>query len=257
MFDLHYLDEGKGLPFVFLHGLGGESSQAQSLLAGMEGIRLLCLDNRGHGKSPLGPNAKPSFERYAEDVMSLLDHLGIEEALVGGISMGSGIALRAALHQPDRVKGLVLVRPAWLDEPQPACLEVLAELADYVDQPNGDAAFQQTDSFRSFHAQSPEAAASVLGQFHRQQGQHTARIFRSMIGDTPFFELEDLADLDMPSLVLACEDDPLHPFAFGQTIADHLPASTLVQVASRYLDNTRYEEDVRNAVRDFLPPFLV
>ena len=49
----------------------------------------------------------------------MLNHLGLTRAVVGGISMGAGMALNAATRYPERVAGLVLARPAWLDRPMP------------------------------------------------------------------------------------------------------------------------------------------
>ena len=59
--------------------------------------RLLTLDCRGHGATePLGEEARLNFSAFADDVVALLDHLGIEQAIVGGISMGAGVALNLA-----------------------------------------------------------------------------------------------------------------------------------------------------------------
>lgn len=255
MFEPHYIDEGTGIPLVFQHGLGGNLNQARELMGGLEEIRLIAMDSRGHGESPIGEGLPPSFETYAADIIALLDHLGIDEAVLGGISMGSGIAVRAALHHPERVKGLLLVRPAWLAAPRPESLEVLWELADYVEQENGKADFQQTERFQALRASSPGAATSVLGQFDRPQGEHTAQILRRMINDEPFFDREDLSYLKHPALVLASEDDPLHPFSFGEEIANPLANGELTAVPSKYVAAEQHREEVRKAAMAFLAQF--
>ena len=96
--DFHYREAGTGTCFVFQHGLGGDVAQPLGLFAPPPGVRVLALDCRGHGATrPLGDSALLGFASFAADVVALLDHLGVERAIVGGISMGAGVALRLAL----------------------------------------------------------------------------------------------------------------------------------------------------------------
>jgi len=128
----NYLDEGdpSGRPFVFQHGLGGDVSQPADIFPPPSGIRLLSLDCRGHGGTrPLGPAGKLSFSSFADDLAALMDHLGLQRAVVGGISMGAGVALNLASRYPKRVVGLVLSRPAWLDSPRPKNLKAYPVIA--------------------------------------------------------------------------------------------------------------------------------
>ena len=109
------------LAFVFQHGLGGDRRQPMELYAHRDDVHLLAIDCRGHGKTaPLGDPDLLGFDTFADDVVALLDHLGIAEFVAGGISMGAGVALNLTLRYPQRVKGLLLVRPAWLAQPCPA-----------------------------------------------------------------------------------------------------------------------------------------
>src|SRR5262249_6583263 len=116
----HYRDEGSGLPFFFQHGLGADISQPFSLFRPAPSVRLIAFDARGHGQTnPLGPPEKLGLTTSANDALALMDHLRIRQAVVGGISMGAAIALNFVLRYPERVVGLVLSRPAWLDAPNP------------------------------------------------------------------------------------------------------------------------------------------
>ena len=106
----YYLDEGdpSGRPFVFQHGLGGDVSQPAGAFPPPSGIRLLSLDCRGQGGTrPLGPVDKLFFSSFADDVAALMDHLVLQRAVVGGISMGAGVALNLASRCPKRAAGLV------------------------------------------------------------------------------------------------------------------------------------------------------
>ena len=118
--DFRYHDSGTGLPVAFQHGLSGTLDKVLEVMPESRPFRLVSFDARYHGKTrPLGPPGKIGFDRSADDLIALLDHLEIENAVVGGISMGAGIALNVAARYPHRVLGLILSRPAWLDEPFP------------------------------------------------------------------------------------------------------------------------------------------
>ncbi len=117
---LSYTDSGRGPAVVFQHGLGGSATQPASQAPVR--CRVITLECRGHGSSRLGPEAELCFTTFADDVRALLDELGIESAVIAGISMGAGVALNFAERHPDRVRGLALVRPAWRDtRAHPTC----------------------------------------------------------------------------------------------------------------------------------------
>src|SRR5439155_12818427 len=116
----NYLDAGDGLPFVFQHGIGGDINQPTRVFSPMAGVRLLGFDCRAHGATRWsGHQAELSFSTFGDDLVRFLDHLGITRAVVGGISMGAAVALNVAVRYPQRVAGLVLSRPAWLDRQMP------------------------------------------------------------------------------------------------------------------------------------------
>ena len=68
---------------------------------------------------------KLTIATLADDLIGLLDHLGIEQAVIGGISLGAAVAVNVALRYPERVLGLVLSRPAWIDGPLPENVALL------------------------------------------------------------------------------------------------------------------------------------
>lgn len=98
----------KGDPLVFLHGFPFDSSMWEPQIKSLpENIRAITLDFRGHGQSDVG-NAHYSIEFFADDVIALLDFLGISNAVICGLSMGGYVALRLVERHPDRVNALVL-----------------------------------------------------------------------------------------------------------------------------------------------------
>jgi len=101
-----YESVGDGRAVVFIHaGIADRRMWDPQFAAVPEGFRFVRLDLRGYGSSPLGDS---SFSNH-QDVVSVLDHLGIDRAVVVGCSMGGGTAFDLALAAPDRVCGLVLI----------------------------------------------------------------------------------------------------------------------------------------------------
>lgn len=107
--DLHYQRFGEGAEVVLLHGLTANLAfWHPAIVSGMAGERAVTLlDFRGHGRSG-APASGYTTRALAEDVLALLDHLGIASAHVIGHSWGGAVALHAAVLAPERVASLVL-----------------------------------------------------------------------------------------------------------------------------------------------------
>src|SRR5262249_32818017 len=92
---LHYLDEGDGAPLVLLHSLGGSSTMWAGIMPALrQRFRVIAPDLRGHGRSTQGIAAEVGL--CADDIVCLLDHLGIGRSAFIGISMGGHIAMKIA-----------------------------------------------------------------------------------------------------------------------------------------------------------------
>lgn len=115
---VNYADSGGDGPAVVLsHGYLMDSEMfAPQVAALAPEFRVITWDERGHGSTPAA--APFSYWDSAADVLALLDHLGIERAVLGGMSQGGFLSLRAALLAPGRVRGLVLIdSQAGLEDP--------------------------------------------------------------------------------------------------------------------------------------------
>ncbi|MDQ1704830.1 MAG: hypothetical protein QOF18_1196, partial [Frankiaceae bacterium] len=106
--DLHYRDTGSGTPLVLLHAFPLSSAMWLAQREGLADIcRVVTPDQRGFGGSPLGTD-EPALDHVADDVAALLDGLGLDRVVLGGLSMG-GYAVMAFLRRHgDRVAGLLL-----------------------------------------------------------------------------------------------------------------------------------------------------
>src|SRR5690349_23414278 len=128
---ISYVDEGEGLPVLWQHGLGATQAQAAEVFPEFSRFRRLTLECRGHGDSQLGAPEGLSIAQFADDALALLDHLSVERAVAGGISLGAAIAVRLAVHHPGRVGGLIVARPAWLDDP-PERMKIYLDVAELL-----------------------------------------------------------------------------------------------------------------------------
>lgn len=251
-----YRDEGAGTPFFFQHGLGGDVNQPLGIFRPPPGFRALSLDCRGHGLTrPLGPEEKLAIAQFADDVVALMDHLAIDAAIVGGISMGAAVALNLAVRHPARVQGLVLSRPAWLDGPMRRNADLFALVARMIRDhgpEQGELLFSQTDEYRQMAAQSTDCAAALLGQFIHPRAAETVAKLERIPRDQPCHDLRQVEAIAVPTLVLANQQDPIHPFAYGQALAARIPGAEFRELTPKSVSLKRYEQESQDTIADFL-----
>jgi pimeloyl-ACP methyl ester carboxylesterase len=109
--DIAYETYGDGYPTVLAHGLAATKESWDGQIGPfMERYRVVVYDARGHGESDSPPvdDAGYTMEQLVDDQKALMDHLGIEGAYIGGLSLGGMIAMRFALKYPRSTRALML-----------------------------------------------------------------------------------------------------------------------------------------------------
>jgi pimeloyl-ACP methyl ester carboxylesterase len=264
----HYRDAGQGVPFALQHGLGGDVRQPTGLFVPPPGIRLLCLDARAHGQTqPLGVPSALTFDAFGDDLVAWLDRLGLRRAIVGGISMGAGVALNVAVRYPERVAGLVLSRPAWLDGPMPpenvARYAAIARLLRTVGAA-GDrdqalrcalAEFEAQDDYRDLLVSSPDTAQSLRGQLTNERAVAAVARLEHLPADRPLADLRAAESIRVPALVLAHRQDPIHRFEFGEALARRIPGARLVELTPKSIAREHHAAEVQGCLEAFLNRF--
>ncbi|MGI8824090.1 MAG: alpha/beta fold hydrolase [Chloroflexota bacterium] len=252
----HYRDIGHGLPVVFQHGLGSDVSQPLSLFAPPPGVRLISFDCRAHGKThPVGNSEGIGIGPFADDLRAVLDTLLVDQAVVSGISMGAAVALNFAIRYPDRTRGLILSRPAWLDRPFPPHLQIYAEVARLIRAHGGSAGreiFLQSSHYAAALQASPTTAASLLSQFDAPGVEEVVVRLERIPRDAPGRSRDAWHMLTVPTLVLANRQDPIHPFEYGVILAREIPAAEFKELTPKAVDERRHIEDTQSSIEDFV-----
>ena len=108
---IYYEEHGRGFPLVLAYGIGGNAGMWEPNIAALSAkYRLILWEPRGHARSdsPEDPQ-KVTFAHWVWDLYDLMDHLGLGHAVVGGLSLGAGIATRFTLDHPERVRALLII----------------------------------------------------------------------------------------------------------------------------------------------------
>ncbi|MCA9409605.1 MAG: alpha/beta hydrolase [Candidatus Omnitrophica bacterium] len=246
----NYVTHGEGTPIILNHGLSGDHSQPEELLGEVEGYRTIFWDCRGHGETePMGPPEGFTFRNFARDLWTLMEELDLPDAVVGGISMGAALSTRFALDHPDRVRALLIIRPAWLASPNPPNLEVVRVAAEVLGKKGVQGALDHHEAFCSI----PEAFHCTLqAQIEKPKAVERRLRLSGMSASCPIGDWSEAEAIDCPTLVIGNDDDPVHPMEFAETWAEKIRGAKLVKVYSKSDDLEKHNQEVRQAILQFL-----
>lgn len=250
-----YVDEGSGMPVLWQHGLGATQAQAAEVFPNSSRFRRITLECRGHGDSELGSPDALSIRQFADDALALLDHLDVQRAVVGGISLGAAIALRLAVCHPERVGGLIIARPAWLDAPAPERMRIYLEVAELLERhgaADGRQHLEASGCYRRVLQESPDNAASMLSFFQRVNPASTIALLARIPAQGPDVTREQIARLALPALIVANEGDYVHPIPLAETFAALIRGSRLEIVPDKYSQRDGYVESFTTALDEYL-----
>jgi pimeloyl-ACP methyl ester carboxylesterase len=218
----------RGLPLVGIHGFGGDKETWLLVSALVDRRRPLALvDLPGHGRSAEVPEAGASIRAHAEAVLRVLDHAGIDRAIVAGNSMGGGVALRLARSWPSRVAALVLVDSVGRDVHDGAAQAWAAGDNPLIPRP------EDIDRFMKLALERPPPVGRavirhVVVQRARRADQLHA-LFRAFISNGGDAGVpRDLGGIDIPTLVLHGEQDRIISKRVAEDLTQALPRAELV-----------------------------
>lgn len=257
---LAYDDHGVGLPVIFLHAFPLNrhmwAGELQALLEDKR-YRLISLDWRGFGESEIATSAvKPVISTmlmFADDVAGLMDQLGIQQAVLCGLSMGGYAAFAFARKYPERLRGLILAdtRPGDDTPEAKANRENLAQIAE--SQGTGAIADLQLPRLLGNYTRQhhPEVERRVRQLIDAASPQGIAAASRGMVARADSTEL--LAHINYPTLVLVGEEDTLIPPQVARDYAAQIPGAQFVTIPhAGHLSNLEQPRAFIQVVRQFL-----
>jgi pimeloyl-ACP methyl ester carboxylesterase len=228
---LEYTEYGAGEKWVVLvHGqlMPRRMHQPLARAVAAEGFHVVTVDLLGHGRSdrPTDP-MQYSMTAFGEQVIELLDHLGAEQAVVGGTSLGANVALEVADIAPARVRGLLLEMPVLDNGLEagliafgplmfaarfvPVSVSALRTLTRAV--PRGIVPFWAGIVLDTMNQRPAPMAAAIHGIFFGRIAPPTKR----------------RRQIKAPAMVVGHPRDPLHPFADAAMVAEEMPDARFVE----------------------------
>lgn len=232
---LNVVSEGEGKPIVLLHGL--TASQKYGAMGSNQipksGFRLVTYDARGHGKSEAPKDGSYSYSLLVDDLVDVLDQLNIDQAVIGGTSMGSHTSLLFALRYPERVAGLLLTTPAYLpgDHDNPVERDRWNRLS-FALRDGGIEEFIQAEEWERCDPRWRDVVMTATRQ-RLQTHQDLVSVADAIDGITTssvFSDLAELATIDLPVTIIASSDhaDPWHQLAVADAWQQAIPGSKLL-----------------------------
>lgn len=250
---------------ILLHGGPGmdHSGYKPAFYDLADAAQLVFLDHRGNGRSDDGPLKRQTLAQWGDDLAGFCDALEIAAPIVYGLSFGGFVAQSFATRHPDRLSGLILASTAprtmhgrKYDAFErlggtPAREAAMRFWGGGIEEPDAIAAWER-HCLPHYNPTPPDPQArprtirrpETMRNFFRAGGERDRMNF-----------LEDLARVQVPTLILAGELDPVAPIADMEELRDHLPAALVRYHAIANAGHGTHRDDPETTfglIRDFI-----
>lgn len=250
---LAFEDTGTGPAVVLIHGYPFNRSLWNEQVEALKSeFRVVTPDLRGFGDSDSSAGTV-TMDQMAQDVVAVMDHLGIQQAVVGGLSMGGYVALAFYKHFRERVKALVLAdtRPQADTEEAKQTRAQQAEKA--LSQGMGGIADAMLPKLLTPETVSkrPEVVKRVRDMMMRTKPEGAAAALLGMAARDDQTSL--LGEIDVPTLILVGRDDAITPVADSETMHREIAGSQLEVVeGAGHVSNFEQTAVFNHALTGFL-----
>ena len=247
-----------GPPMVFAHGFGCDQNMWRFVAPAFEDShRVVLFDHAGAGRSDLSeydPVKYGSLDGYAADVLEIIREHDLTEVIFVGHSVSSMIGVLAAVREPERFAGLVLVGPSprYIDDIEYVGGFGKADIDELIDSLDSNYLGWSAAMAPVImgNPERPELAEELTNSFCRTD----PAIARQFAAVTFYSDNRaDLPQVTTPSLVLQCADDPIAPTVVGQYVHRAIPGSSFVQLAATgHCPNLSAPDETVAAIRAFV-----
>lgn len=232
-FELRGKPKGAGArPIVLIHGLLLSRKHHYPLADALaaRGNNVILIDLLGHGESDKPDKARHhTMELYGRQVLGLLDHLDIEEAVVAGTSLGANVALEVVVHVPDRVRGIFVEMPV-LERAAPAAgLMFLPLTIAYAELAS---VFAWWNQIARKLPVPPGIYPEVVKEVLTRDPIPSAAVLHGLLTGRMAPHASDREKIEHPALIIGHQRDLLHPFSDAEALHRELRNSELVQASS-------------------------
>jgi len=239
-------------PLILLHGLLLSQVMHRPLAEDLaaRGNRVITVDLLGHGKSDRPRDMwRYSMAFYGEQIVALMDHLEIDEAVVMGTSLGANAALEVAASQPERLRGLVIEMPVLDNGLLSSALTFTPLLVALTfGEPVMKLLSRVTRAVP--RALLPHYGNVMLDLVRQDPGPGGALLQGLFFGRIAPHRSERRT-FEVPALVLGHRRDPVHPFSDAGMLAEEMANSRLIQANSLVELRVRPER-LTNEIAGFL-----
>lgn len=249
--DVHAIVSGRdSAPVVVLsNSLGSTHRMWDAQIPALErDFRVVRYDTRGHGGSPV-PAGPYSIDDLADDLIALLDRLGVERAHLVGLSLGGMTVMRVASRNPERVQRIALLCTGAQLPPSQAWTDRTALVRE-----QGSPAVAGAVVERWFTPAYLEAHPDKRSAYEAMVGSTSAEGYAGCCEAIAELDLrEELSTITAPTLAIAGEEDPATPPAKLEEIVARIPGATLLTVPqSAHLANAEQPDIITPAILEHL-----
>jgi pimeloyl-ACP methyl ester carboxylesterase len=222
-----------GRPLILLHGLMLSQEMHRPLAKDLaaRGNRVITLDLLGHGRSDRPRDMwRYSMAKYGAQVLALMDHLQIQQAVVMGTSLGANAALELAARDPERLRAMVIEMPV-LDNG--LLWSALAFTPLLVALTFGEPAMKLlARTTRAVPRRLLPHYGNVMLDIVRQEPGPGGALLQGLFFGRIAPPRDERATFTTPTLVLGHQRDPVHPFSDAGMLAKEMPNARLLQASS-------------------------
>lgn len=245
---LNVTDLGQGPPIVWIHGFPLASSMFEHQLA-IRRVRHVMPDLPGFGQSRANVG-EMSMDDYARVVIDLLDHRGLDTAVLAGFSMGGYICFAAARLAPERLRGLILIdtrETADTEEAKKGRLESIEKV-----RKEGVAPIVESMLPKMLTSAAPQEMRDRIREIMMSSSpEGVISALKAMASRPDSSSL--LARIPVPTLIVVGEEDSITPPSDAERMAAAIRGSRLVRIrGAAHLSNYEKAEELNAAVEKWL-----